>query len=568
MITALFLGNFKPFDGRLHRIPLRPLTLIYGQNSSGKSSILQALLLMKQSFEMSNSYPPDLITNGMHVKLGDYRTLVHNHRQDESVTFGFSFFGDDSDKPILLMEYSPISYEPDKITPITCDTIQVKRWGDELPIILTNVLGVQGHNEWSHEFGYELDYDNGDWFCFSGTDPKWLESVIKRVPEEELKGIDDLDLLCSALCEGSKIKLDSKVFDSDCLYKKEMDRKDTVSSDTMAFDDFDDLLDNSFVIAPNDNYGFTSYRFLSQEGGWDIEVTGKRQLFWDLAKRIIERRKNASVEKKCKKAIELILESIDLAEKEVDRFLALTIDLIKKYHLKQLNQLEVELSKINYLGAFRKQPERFMDPSVRGSDYVGGDGKYTSAILRDASKREIVNEWLKKMEIHYELGIGQQIIPDFGFVEWLRLSEKSGDYSIPLTIRDVGFGISQVLPVVVQAVAGMEQLLCIEEPEIHVHPKLQAEIGELLAHVVYDFDASEVKPEQQVIVETHSENLTLRINRRIREGKLPNDIFQIIYVDHENGRAIIHPITVGPDGEFDNEWPDGFFEEDAHELLD
>jgi predicted ATPase len=69
MIRALFISNFKPFDDRLHQIPLAPLTLIYGPNSAGKSSILQALLLMKQSLEMEGAFPPLLRMNGPFVRL-------------------------------------------------------------------------------------------------------------------------------------------------------------------------------------------------------------------------------------------------------------------------------------------------------------------------------------------------------------------------------------------------------------------------------------------------------------------------------------------------------------------
>src|SRR2546427_12376514 len=81
----------------------------------------------------------------------------------------------------------------------------------------------------------------------------------------------------------------------------------------------------------------------------------------------------------------------------------------------------------------------------------------------------------------------------------------------PVSHRDVGIGISQVLPVLVEAYGAENQIITIEQPEIHLHPALQAELGDV-------FITSALGDQRNTfILETHSEHLILRIMRRMRE---------------------------------------------------
>ena len=81
-----------------------------------------------------------------------------------------------------------------------------------------------------------------------------------------------------------------------------------------------------------------------------------------------------------------------------------------------------------------------------------------------------------------------------------------------VTHRDVGIGISQVLPVLVMAYGSHGKLLAMEQPEIHLHPALQAELGDVF------IEAALGERDNTFILETHSEHLILRLMRRIREG--------------------------------------------------
>src|SRR5207244_11333114 len=85
MLREYQLTNFKAFAGP-ETIPIRPLTLIFGPNSSGKSSILQSLLLLKQTLEEANSSTP-LLPKGKLVDLGDYHEFIHHHDVSKSFSF-------------------------------------------------------------------------------------------------------------------------------------------------------------------------------------------------------------------------------------------------------------------------------------------------------------------------------------------------------------------------------------------------------------------------------------------------------------------------------------------------
>jgi peptidoglycan hydrolase CwlO-like protein len=137
--------------------------------------------------------------------------------------------------------------------------------------------------------------------------------------------------------------------------------------------------------------------------------------------------------------------------------------------------------------------------------------------------------------------------------------------------RDVGIGISQVLPVLVMAYGSQGKILAMEQPEIHLHPALQAELGDVFIESALGARGN------TFILETHSEHLILRLLRRIREtsdGELPagttalrpEDI-TVIYVQPGPGGSEAIELLTTPDGDFKNKWPDGFFAERAQELF-
>jgi predicted ATPase len=128
-------------------------------------------------------------------------------------------------------------------------------------------------------------------------------------------------------------------------------------------------------------------------------------------------------------------------------------------------------------------------------------------------------------------------------------------------LPDVGFGVSQILPVLVNcAILPEGSTLLLEQPEIHLHPFAQAALADVLIDAIKDRNL-------QIIVESHSEHLLRRIQRRIaREVIHPDDV--ALYFCHlENGSSAIEELDVDPYGNIRN-WPVDFFGDEMGELGD
>ena len=141
---------------------------------------------------------------------------------------------------------------------------------------------------------------------------------------------------------------------------------------------------------------------------------------------------------------------------------------------------------------------------------------------------------------------------------------------LPVRTSDIGVGISQLLPVVV-AVLDPDRpgITAIEQPELHVHPRLQIELGDLFAEGAARGNV--------FLIETHSEHLLLRIMRRMRQtgaGTLPEgapevrpEDVNVLFVEPDGAETLIREMPLNEQGELVKAWPGGFFEEDLREIF-
>lgn len=125
-------------------------------------------------------------------------------------------------------------------------------------------------------------------------------------------------------------------------------------------------------------------------------------------------------------------------------------------------------------------------------------------------------------------------------------------------LADVGFGASQAIPVIRGCISDSLCPLFLEQPEIHLHPKAQGELADLICRT---------SRRRQVIVETHSEHMINRARILIAEGKLISEDVVILYVDRGKLGSNVQEIGLNESGDFTSEWPSGFFDERYHDSM-
>jgi hypothetical protein len=143
---------------------------------------------------------------------------------------------------------------------------------------------------------------------------------------------------------------------------------------------------------------------------------------------------------------------------------------------------------------------------------------------------------------------------------------------LPVAPQDVGIGISQVIPVVVAALAQRDGIAAIEQPELHIHPAVQVGLGDLFIRQSHEDDGDN----RQFLIETHSEHLLLRILRRIRQtgedqappnlGLAPDRV-AVYYVESTEQGTYLKHLGINEEGRFVDQWPRGFFEEREKEYF-
>ena len=230
------------------------------------------------------------------------------------------------------------------------------------------------------------------------------------------------------------------------------------------------------------------------------------------------------------------------------------------FELYEVSQLIMNhLSKLEFIGPFRSRPERTYSFSGEAPSSVGASGdKCIDILASDQSRRkgkrkniaQKVSGWLRQSEIARAIAVLPLTDRHFEiYVSHIHTGEE-------VNIADAGFGISQILPILVAGYfIPSNSTFIIEEPEIHLHPKAQSEIGTFLQNV----SANNV----QILVETHSEHLLLRLQRHIASGDLsPQDVNVFyVYSEEKTKGKIKKLIPIGFDGYFAEEWPQGFFPE-------
>jgi predicted ATPase len=230
-------------------------------------------------------------------------------------------------------------------------------------------------------------------------------------------------------------------------------------------------------------------------------------------------------------------------------------------NLEYARALEFFLSQVFYLGPLRQRPELYYEESGGMPQDVGLFGERTIDVLIASDKKQKdaplaqLRHWLNVFDIASDV----ELIAHTPTLYEFQLTDKQT--GVLVNYAHVGFGASQILPIIVEGFYSPEHaLLLVEQPEIHLHPRAQARLGDLLV------DISQAS--KTLIVETHSEHLLSQVQVRIAQGDVKREDVAIYYFEPTSSGTRVVPIEINALGQFVN-WPPGFFDQglklaDAH----
>lgn len=482
------LENFKSF-GSKQKIPLKPITLIYGANSSGKSSVIHGYLLIREILKSNKFDLSSFIIGGELLDLGGYRQFLHKKEYGSRNLF----IEIELEKYKLILE-------------ITADGENKKELKNNAYLFSLTVLNYEEdcefkftRNKSTKEFLFEHYNNEPAEHKFTLDLGKPLENQIPQV-----EGYYEYVVIQYSLEE----------------ILKEINHN----------------YDNIIYLGPIRSYP-TRDISLTNESSEDMDYNA-----WNIVKKDVKVRNKVNrwlsgKDSKLKTRYELSVKKY-LDPKD---YLRAFLEVISSYKIEDL-------------------PLSFMD-GLTEEDFANNEGYSENKLLAF-----ILENWDENVDEIMNF-ISQKFSKQT--IEELIIEDLNNDRTI-VSHRDIGVGISQVLPVLVSAYASKNAVIAIEQPELHLHPALQSEIADVFIETAKENNNT-------YLIETHSEHLLLRIMRRIRETTndelpdgvtpiTPNDVQILFVMPAQNvSGSVIKNIDLNYEGELIDEWPGGFFEEGYNE---
>lgn len=550
MITKIAIENFKGIRDRLE-FDLKPVTLLFGANSAGKSTILHALHFAREIFERHNLNPDRTVSGGKYVDLGGFDGFVHGKTRERTVRLGITVDLSQNPLPDHEVDYSSSSVLPDSdfdrlVRNATTCAVEVSvAWSslENCPYVASTKV-----------------FYNGAIYAELTAEANLGGAAITRLEagHEALTRIGDLN---------SDADRQSNLFDETLLGQ--------------ALETYSEFL------APGEKFA--------------IELAGRSDALPDLDDDWEFVTEALDIPTLPKGASEADINAHAKRQQEADRLtdgLAVLSKAIIESIEGPLQLVRNLVQEFRYLGPLRDtpprnyEPPRFFDPARWASGLGAWDTLQTAPddFVDDVASwlvdEDRLNSGYRVERRHYrEFDLADPFLrklmagrafDEADETESVDLTQSTSYSRLvvvpensPLELRphDVGIGISQVVPVVVTALDGNKRLIAIEQPELHLHPRLAAALADL-------FISAACGPrQQQFILETHSELIPLRVLRRIREAEagkgtghqLKTQDVVIYYVRQRDGCTERQRIDVDAQGEFIQPWPDDFFEIDFHE---
>jgi hypothetical protein len=502
-LIAIELENFKGVGNRV-RIDLAPITLLFGANSAGKSTILQALQYVREVLERRNANPDRTLYGGDFVDLGGFHNLVHQHDEGKTIAIKLELQLNKAELPELTPEAFDEWLNVDAEVWDLYQLLQETRNRTET-VSVELKIGWSSNRQAAIVRGYEVG----------------LNGALLAKIESQADGKDASIQINPKNPVFTRFRTQEEIVSAKELLAALDDDVATATDD--AASEADDEDDQGYSIWP---------QITGTLADADIERPGQGFRQW-----------LSNVDGALPALAPLLYTPTGDAKGATAVYLAreltafLTTVIVGPGVL-----IRDQLRKLRYLGPIRNVPERDFEAALTPDEARWADGTSAWEALLNG-KESLVDEVSRWMADEDKLATGYEVSRrkfkeiDVGTLNWLMraadpdasvrpepqvlrqveaapekqrielLDPESGD---PFQPRDVGIGISQVLPVVVAALEPSAALVAIEQPELHIHPAVQVGLGDLFIKGAKEHGIN-------FLVETHSEHLILRLLRRIRE---------------------------------------------------
>lgn len=600
MLKHLEIKNFKAF-GPTQKIALRPITLIYGANSSGKSSLLHSLLFVRESLEKDILDVRNISIDYGTIDLGgiecfSYKTQTDDESLNEpSISITLDIQKIQNDKNLSSWN------EPNIISSFETTTLSSKIFANAIhkgggP--LKSAIGL------GDDIVATVDFHKSTSSCFNYVNwnhPIFSDYIFKNIQVKDayievFKNLLNVPRLSNFLNTTNNINSEDKEKIHQYYGAKDYVKTNGMSIIELLPDKVMTLLKLKMPLHDfqkfQEAFSIITYRFAQvvHEAGILFKQYGKDLYYFgpfreypnrlDLIDRNAEPNihdEHVSIWKRTRYSSNE-LDRMNAWMKLHENFLPYKI-LFRKYFSDEkvyslVRSYEKVIESIMKLTWGELDDKRLQLLSGEQQDTYGFEEKILELLLVNLlikstpNDSDLVSSLLNEEIIDKTLKNVLNDIPSF-LNEVLLYNTKR---NIEVQSQDIGVGVSQLLPIIGELLAGDHKSVLIEEPEIHLHPALQSEVGDLF------IEAAKGEKRKQIIAETHSEHILLRIMRRIREttsNTLPEGIpdisaddVSILYVQQEeNGYSTVIHLRMAEDGGFIDPWPNGFFEEGYNELF-
>jgi len=237
---------------------------------------------------------------------------------------------------------------------------------------------------------------------------------------------------------------------------------------------------------------------------------------------------------------------------------------------------------LSYLGPLRIRPERLYSWAGIEPESVGYSGENTVAAILAARNRKIslVKPRAKRAS---PARLFEEIIAlklaEMGLIKEFKvnpISKQRQEYEVKIRTKgsrdwvdlpDAGFGISQVLPVLVQCFyAPANSIIIMEQPEIHLHPSAQSALADVMIDVINSKENGADR-NIQLVIETHSEHFLRRLQRRIAEGAVTQNKVSAYFANVAKTPPKLEPLKIDSFGNIQN-WPENFFGDEMEDITE